>query len=406
MSRVLTIDDETTYHKMIAKALESLDCKIDVAEDGAQGLAMAKTLKPDLIITDVVMPDMDGYEVTRLLRREPEFAYTPILVLTAQAGLQDKLKSFEAGADEHLTKPFEPVELLVRVTALLRRAEAARTKESDVTVKGKARLIAIHSLRGGIGCSSLAVNLSIALASLWKTPTILLDLTMMAGQVALMLNATLKRTWADIARFMPDELDMDTLNTLIYRHESGLEFIAAPTYPTEAETIKAEMLTSALNLLRQNYDYVVADLAHDFGSATLPALDVADLILMVASPDMSSVRAVAAAMNTYSRLGLAPEKTKLILNATFPRSGLPKEKIEAALGIPVAATIPYTPDLFVEAINLGQPLVYHKPHEAIAGFLEDFAFLASKDLQKKTKPEYPTETWKRVYKRFSERRKK
>ena len=69
------------------------------------------------------MPDIDGYEVTRLLRREPQFAHIPILVLTAQAGLQNKLKSFEAGADDHLTKPFEPEELAARLAALLRRAE-------------------------------------------------------------------------------------------------------------------------------------------------------------------------------------------------------------------------------------------------------------------------------------------
>ncbi len=405
MPRVLTIDDEPTYHKMIAKALEPLNCRVDAAEDGTQGLAMARTLKPDLIITDLIMPGINGYEVTRLLRREAEFAHTPILVLTAQSGLQDKLKSFEAGADDHLTKPFEPAELIARVTALFRRVEAAETRESDVAARERARLIAIHSLRGGTGCSSLAVNLSIGLATLWKTRTILLDLTMIAGQVALMLNAALKRTWADVVRVAPDELDMDTLNSLIYKHESGLEFIAAPTYPSEAETIKGEALVSALKLLKQNYDYVVADLSHDFGPATLAALDVADLILMVASPEMSAIRAVAAALNTYQKLNYAPEKIKLVLNATFPRSGLPREKIEAALGIPVTATIPYTPDLFVEAINSGQPLLHKRPNEPVSGLLEDFAFHISRDIQKKSKPEYPSETWKRVYKRFTERRK-
>ena len=124
MSRILVIDDEQLYHKMIAHALEAEKYQLDFALSGIEGFEKAKIHKPDLIITDVMMPDIDGYEETRLLRREPQFAHIPILVLTAQAGLQSKLKSFEAGADDHLTKPFEPEELAARLAALLRRAES------------------------------------------------------------------------------------------------------------------------------------------------------------------------------------------------------------------------------------------------------------------------------------------
>ena len=114
-------------------------------------------------------------------------------MLTAQSGLQDKLKSFEVGADDHLTKPFEAAELVVRVTSLLRRVEAVKSSRVGVTVSEGARMIAVHSLRGGIGSSTLAVNLGVGLAGLWHAPALLLDLTMTAGQVALMLNMTLKR---------------------------------------------------------------------------------------------------------------------------------------------------------------------------------------------------------------------
>jgi len=125
--RVLFIDDEPLYHGLVARALEPLQCEMHFSENGRDGLAKAHQLKPDIIITDVMMPDVNGYEVTRLLRREPQFSATPILVMTTQSGLQDKLKSFEAGADDHLTKPFEPAELAVRIGALLRRTESART---------------------------------------------------------------------------------------------------------------------------------------------------------------------------------------------------------------------------------------------------------------------------------------
>jgi pilus assembly protein CpaE len=263
----------------------------------------------------------------------------------------------------------------------------------------------VHSLRGGTGCSSLAVNLGVGLASLWKTPTILLDLTMVAGQVALMLNATLKRTWADIAKYSPAELDIDMLESIIGKHESGAAFIAAPTYPTEAETISGDILDASLQMLRKHYDYMVADLPHNFNDIVVHTLDIADLILLTIAPDVASIRAAAAALDTYSKLNYPPEKIKLVLNATFPKHGLPKDKIEAALGMPLMVMIPYTPDRFVEAINFGQPLISAKSDESIGGLLEDLAFFLSRDAHKKSRPDNPTETWKRVYKRYSERKK-
>jgi pilus assembly protein CpaE len=406
MTRVLIIDDEPINHKLVAHALESLHHELYFSSNGMDGVAKARSLEPDLIITDVMMPDINGYEVTRILRREPQFAATPILVLTAQAGLQDKLKSFESGADDHLTKPFEAAELLMRATALLRRAEASRSIRQEAVVRESARLIAVHSLRGGTGASTLAVNLGLGLASLWKKPAVLLDLTMTAGQVAMMLNMPLKRTWTDIARYSADELDMDVLMSIIGTHESGLSFIAAPTFPSEAETLRGDTLGAALRLMKNQFEYIVADLPHDFSEPALQALDAADVILMVATPDMSSIRAVAAAMDTYEKLGYKKEKIKLVLNAIFPRSSLSKDKIESASGVSTIVTIPYVQDVFVDAINLGQPPLYHRPHESISALLEDFALLMSKDDHKKSKPENPTEAWKRVYKRYQDRKKR
>jgi pilus assembly protein CpaE len=150
---------------------------------------------------------------------------------------------------------------------------------------------------------------------------------------------------------------------------------------------------------------MVADLPHDFSDIVVHTLDMADMIFIMAAPDVASLRATAAAIDTYAKLKYPPEKIRLILNATFPKHGLLKEKIEAALGIPVMTVIPYNSDLFVQAINYGQPFVSTKTEEPVAGLLENLAFTLSKESQKKSRPEHPTETWMRVYKRYSQRKK-
>jgi pilus assembly protein CpaE len=404
VTKILIIDDDLFYHKIIARALSAGKFEVLFAADGKSGIDLARAQHPDLILTDVLMPDIQGYELTRQLRREPAFSQTPILVLTAQTGLQDKLKSFEAGADDYLTKPFEPAELMARVSVLLRRSEAIQVRAPAADCTEKARLIAVHSLRGGAGCSSIAVNLAVSLGALWRSPSLLVDLAMTAGQVALMLNMPLKRTWADIAPYALADLDPELLQSIVSIHETGLAFVSAPTSPVEAESLSAPALEAALGYFAGHYDYIVADLAHDFSELTLQALAMADEIVLVASPDMASVRTLAVALEAYGKLNYPAEKIKLVLNATFPRHGLVKEKIEAALSFPITLTIPYAPDLFVEAINRGQPLVYSKPEEPVAGLLQDLAFYISRESHRKSKPENPSEAWRRVYKRYQQKR--
>ncbi|MFH2102287.1 MAG: response regulator [Chloroflexota bacterium] len=404
MTKILIVDDDPIYHKMIAHAIEPLGFEHATASNGREGLEKAREMKPDLVITDLMMPEMGGYDLARTLRREAQFAHIPILVLTSKTDLEDKLKSFEAGADDHLNKPFQSEELSARVQALLRRAEHARETVPSQR-KELAKIIAVHSLRGGTGSTSLAINLSVGLARVWKTTPLLFDLSMVAGQVALMLNMALRRTWSDIAHTLVDEIDYSILDSIISKHESGLAFIAAPALPTEAEQLAPESLGKAIDILRHHYDYIITDLSHDFGGLTLQALDAADEILLLVTPEMASVRAANVAIDTYAKLGYPPEKIRLVLNATFPKQGLSRDKIETALSMQVTVVIPYTAELFIEAINYGQPFVLAHPNEPITSLFEDLAFFLSKEEQKNNKPADPSEIWLRVYKRYSDRRK-
>jgi pilus assembly protein CpaE len=376
MKRILIIDDDVIYQKMVGHAVRDLDFAIETANDGEQALQIAFTNPPDIITCDVMMPNVSGYEFVHRLRRDPRFAHTPILILTAQSELADKLEAFEAGADDYLTKPFEPAELAARLSVLLRRSESARLPQMQAMIQSaspKAQIVAVHSLRGGAGCSCMTINLGIALHQMGASSTLLMDLALTAGQIALMVNASLKRTWADLARVAPEELDWDVLRTVVGKHESGVHFIAAPTYPTEAEQLTPQLFEKAIWLFRCNFDHIVVDLPHDFSGFNLDVLDMADLIVMMLAPELASIRAAAAALYTYRELNYTPDKIKLVLNHNFESKGIPRKHIENALKHSIDLILPYTPELCVEAINSGRPMQQNRPHERISEAISGFA---------------------------------
>jgi pilus assembly protein CpaE len=400
MPKVLVIDDEPIYHKMIRHALKPQGFEVEFAVNGSSGLAAASAIQPDVIITDVLMPDITGYEVTRRLRQDFRFAHTPILVLTSQVELGDKLKAFENGADDYLSKPFQPEELVARVGVLLNRSTVMRA--ISALERGKtdvARSISIHSLRGGVGCSSLAINLAVALRALWEKPTLIMDTVLTAGQVALMLNASLKRTWSNIAGAQVSDLSYEDLQSIISSHDSGVHFIAAPTTSDVAEMIEADSLHVSLDVLRPYFEYIVIDVPHDFSEVAVKMLDSSDIIILMMAPELASIRAAVAALDAYQKLGYPPQKVKLVLNHLFEHGGLEQAKIEKALNRQIDHVLPYDPVNLVKAINLGKPTLQDNPNLAISMMFENIAFLSSKESHMNYTPSKPSETWKRVNKR-------
>ncbi len=348
------------------------------------------------------MPDMDGYEVCRRLRSESNTARTPIIMLTAQDTLEQKIEGFEAGADDYMTKPFQPVELQARVGGLLRRSISVK----DEVEKTSSKIIAVFSLRGGVGVSTLSTNLAVGLTQLWGRPVALLDLALTSGQSALMLNLPLRNTWADLGNIPLDEIDTDVLNDVLLPHSSGVNVLAAPRKPGEGELITADKIERVVQLLSERYHYLILDMPHNFRDTTLVGLDAAHEIILLLAPELASVRAAASALNVFNSLDYSLDQTYLILNWIFQRRGLARKDIEAVLKRSIDLIIPFAPDIFVPAINLGNPPISDAPNTPIGSLLEDFAFLVSKDEPRKKRPTKPTEAWRRVVQRAQQRRKK
>jgi pilus assembly protein CpaE len=405
VARILVVDDTPMMVQLATLALAKAGHEVRGAGDGVQGVAVAKEWRPELIIMDVMMPELDGYEATRQIRAYPPLALTPIVVITDQDTLAEKLSAFQAGADDHLTKPFEPLELLARVEVHLKRARAAAgVIEALATEPAKAAgyTIACFSLRGGSGVSTLASSLAVALAQIWSRPCLLLDLVLAGGHAALLLNVPSKVTWADLARVETANYDPVFVEQHLVIHASGVRVLSAPIRVQDGDLVAAEHVTGVLNFVQTSYDYIVADLPHDFRDTTLAVLDRATTILMPFAPELASVRSVAAALEAFEALDYPAERLRLILNRTFPKDDLPQAGIEKALKHKIDLVLPYDKDYLVKAINRGEPVTSGAADNPLGSALEDYAFAITRDVVTSSAPDRPSEAWRRVTQRVGQ----
>ena len=398
--KVLAVDDNLVNLKLVSATLTHAGYEVVTAKSGPEALDIVTRVGPDIIILDVMMPMMDGYEVCRRMRKNPAIAHLPIMMLTAHDSLEEKIKGFEAGADEYLTKPFQPAELLARVKVQLRRVSVQMAVEQTEI---QSRNIAVFSLRGGVGVSSMATNLAAGLNQIWNLPVALVDLALTIGQSALMLNVPLKNTWADLKKVAEEDLDIDMLRQIMIQHPTGISVLASPSRPEQSEFLTATKVAKTFQALHSHFHYIVMDLPHDFRDTTLAGLDAADLVVVMLAPELASVRAAACALETFETLGYAKEKTVLALNWTFERRGLARKDIETALKKSIDLVVPFAPETFVTAINFGTPPIIESPNTPIGALLEDFVFMISKEEHQTARLAAPSEAWRRVTDRIQQR---
>lgn len=395
--RVLMIDDEPVFYKLAASTLKNRGYELEYARNGKEGLAAIATFLPEIIIADMRMPDMSGFDILQNLRRDPRYHQIPVIFVTSVKTLEDKLKAFELGADDYLVKPFEPEELAARLDILARRAKALQlSNDLSQTNKIKPTIIAVHSLRGGSGVSSLAVNLALSFYQIWEQPTLLIDTAFFSSQIAMLLNMSPKSTLAKFADFQVAEIDEKMVEELISTHSSGLQIIAAPRFPVATDIFTDEFWNVIFKPLDKKYSYIVIDTSHDFSDATISSLLKADILLQVVEPEMASLRVSVSAMKTYEQLGIPYEKIKLVINQPFPDLSIGKALLQKAIGRPFDYDLPYEPLEVLRSINLGSPFVLARPDLQISKKVEDMAYSLSSEFLKYIPPPVPSKAWKRV----------
>jgi pilus assembly protein CpaE len=373
-THILVVEDsEITLFKLKA-VLIRLGYTVTTSSAATEALKWLQETKerPRLIISDVVMPGMDGFEFIRQMRAMPAIAKIPVILLTGQTDISDKLAGMKAGADDYVPKTISPTELELRIKALLVRAETKQTF-SQITSK----IITVFSLRGGVGTTSIAANLAIALAHLWDIKVCLWDLALSSGHCAFFLNLKPRSTLTSLAKWPEDSVEETLLADMLLKHDSGIELMPAPTSASDAELVTPQVIDLIYPYLVSNFAYLVVDGGNHFTDAVLTLLERSDAILLLLAPELASVKAAIDAMQIFEKLGYDPAKVLPVVNCNFAADRLPLKRIESALKKPVYAEIPYDSPLFIQAIHSGHPFIVTNPKSDVGLALTTLAYKLS-----------------------------
>ncbi len=362
--KVLIVDDDVDTLRLVGLMLQRQGYQISAATNGEQGLAKALAEKPDVILLDIMMPDMDGYEVTRRLRKNPATKTTPILMFTAKTQLDDKVTGFEAGADDYLTKPTHPAELQAHIRALLARARPKRAEEMDTAVKEQhGRLIGILAPRGGLGVSTLASNLAGAFYTRTHGEVILAELTPGHGTLGFDLGSPHATGLNELLQGKPVEITREKVDSLLVPHGSGLRLLLASENPRDVhlagEVRNYEALVACLATLAR---YVVLDLGSGLPLFVEKILPLCTDRIVVIEGSPNTIAQGKLLVDAIVSLGIDRTGISIVLNNRVRTDAqMPWTEVQQSLEHTIAATLTPAPEMLAAAARIHTPAVLSQP---------------------------------------------
>jgi len=356
MANILVIDDDKNILRLLDFTIKRAGHSITTSEDGLQGLAQAEVQQPDLIVADVMMPNMTGYDFCKQARTKPALKDTPIIIFSARFQPIDKQTALEAGATDYLPKTTSPDALIGRINELIAgSAKSAATRG----------IVGMFSLRGGAGVTSLSVNLAIYLAQWQQTRTLLVDLARLGGHAALMLGLRPAGNIAQLLESAYGDITPQAVKPHLTQYNANLYLLASSHVYGHELTLTDTRLQQLLTIMKSGFPFMVLDIPHFVEPQFAPTLQLFDRIAIVISPDMPSLQSTAIALQSLARLGVPDDKIALVVNQVIPQGALPIETIQKALKRPVVAGIPFDPDM-VKSVNSGKPLLLTNPQSPAA----------------------------------------
>jgi pilus assembly protein CpaE len=363
--KVLIVDDipETRDHLSKLLGFEADVEVVGAAAGGLEAIEMATALTPDVVLMDINMPGMDGITATEQLAASVP---TAAVVMMSVQGEADYLRrSMLAGAREFLVKPFSSDELTASIRQVYGREKEKQSRMVPLAVAGAAAatadggpapatVIAVFSPKGGVGRTTIAVNLAVAAATLGKKVA-LVDASFQFGDVGVLLNLNPRnKSIGDLATELQTG-EAESLDTFMITHSSGVRVLLAPPSPEQAELIGPLAVKKVLQRLRLDHELVVVDCPSSFNEPTLAVLDESDVILTLLSLEITSVKNMRLFLEVSEQLGYTDDKIRLVLNRADSTLGIRVADVEHSIGRKVDHTIVSDGRSVVYALNRGVP---------------------------------------------------
>lgn len=367
--KILIIDDDLDTLRLVGLMLQRQGYQISAATNGQQGLEKAFEEDPDLILLDVMMPDMDGYEVTRRLRQNPSTLETPILMFTAKTQLDDKVVGFEVGANDYLTKPTHPSELQARVKTLLARVGERKIKAPVVGDNKRGYVIGVLGARGGLGTTTMAVNLGAGLQARTKEEVIVAEMLPGQGALALDMGVTAPGGLVDLLSMNKlSDLTHERIRESLVQHASGLKLLLSSDRPRDMHLInQTANYESIVRKLASIARFTVLDLGVGIQPFAEKIMPICDQVFIVLEGVPNTIVHTKALIDDVAALGINKNNIRVILNNRIRSdTQLPSTQVQAKLEHEILSTLTPAPELFVQATRVQTPAILCQPDSLTA----------------------------------------
>ncbi len=350
---VLIIDEDPGVRAMIRSVFEGVSGLEILAETDSlvYGYELIRQNRPKMVFMDL---REDPSKTLEMAKRVSSYFKEVLMVVSGHEMSLDTIKAcMEAGIRDFLQRPFTPDD----IRAVFEKHRLALVSDAGVGDR-TGRIVTVFSNKGGLGKTTIAVNLALALSETVGSPVALVDLNLQLGDITTFLDVEPKQTIVDIARNI-GRVDAAYLEGSLaqYSCKNGTVYVMAdPLHVEDAEELTADQINAVLTVLRATFEYVVIDTTTSFDSKTLSALDLADHILLVSMVNLPSIRSSQRLLNLFDRLGYDPQKIKLVVNRYMPGEEITVEDVEETLEHPVFWKIPNSYNVVMTAINRGIPI--------------------------------------------------
>jgi pilus assembly protein CpaE len=378
--KILLVDDDMDTLRLVGLMLQRQGYEVRAANSGIQALAIIQNELPDLILLDVMMPEIDGYEVARRLRSDSKTSNIPIIMFTAKSQVDDKVMGFEAGADDYLTKPTQPRELFAHMKAVLTRSKKAHQEIETSGLSTKGCTIGVTAGKGGLGVTTLAINLGILIQREHRKDVIIADFKPGQGGIALELGYLKAEGLNRLLQNKPEDLHAKEIGVELTTHSSGMRLLLASQRPRDAQyanmhkhfEIIAKYLSSLTN-------YLILDLGPALTPANLVLLKRCNEILLVVEPVPHTLMQSKWLMEDLVRNGINDDNISVVLiNRIRSGAQLSWSQVQEQLERNLSVIFTPAPELAYQSSIQSSPLVIQQPDSLTS---QQFQKLAEKTIR-------------------------